>query len=130
MGLTLDLLPVPLALLRLPAGDPVPAWTAEVRHFLSITRTPAELSIVADAAAVPRDLAAHGPYRAFRVQGPLPLNAVGIMAALAVPLADAGVLIFPIATCDTDYLLVRATDVARAREALVAAEHQVVTPPA
>ena len=51
MDLTLDLLPEPLALLRLPAGAAVPGWTVGAQQFLSITRTPTELSLVADAAA-------------------------------------------------------------------------------
>jgi hypothetical protein len=129
MDLTLDLLPEPLALLRLPAGAAVPGWTVETRQFLSITRTPTELSLVADAAAFPRGLAAEGPYLAFRVRGPLPLHLVGVLAALAVPLAEAGVPIFPIATWDTDYLLVKAADAERARETLVAAGYRVTIAP-
>jgi len=125
-GLRLDLLAPPLALLQLPAASHVPEWTAATRHFLSITRTPTELSIVLDAAVVPSDIAAEGAYRAFRVQGPLPLHLVGILAALATPLAEAGVPIFPIATYDTDYLLVKEADVPRAQEALRRAGHEVV----
>jgi len=126
--LRLDLLAQPLALLRLPASSMVPEWVAGARHFLSVTRTPTEVSIVADAGVVPRDVAADRAYRAFRVQGPLPLHLVGVLAALAVPLAEAGVPIFPIATYDTDYLLVNETDVPRARAALIRAGHEVVMP--
>ena len=124
--LQLDLLPEPLALLRLSAASPIPDWVAVASHFLSITRTPTELSIVVDAAVVPSDVSAERAYHAFRVRGPLPLHLVGVMAALAVPLAAAGVSIFPIATYDTDYLLVKAEDAVRAQEALAGAGHQVV----
>lgn len=126
-GLRLDLLPEPFALLRMPAGSEVPAWTSAARHFLTISRTPTELSIVADSAVVPAGVAAERDFRAFRVHGPMPLHLVGVIAALAPPLAQAGVPIFPIATHDTDYLLVREADVARAQAALVAAGHRVVT---
>jgi hypothetical protein len=126
--LRFDLLPGALALLRLPAGSPIPEWTAAAQHFLTVTRTPTELSIVADAAVVPGDVVAERDYRAFRVHGPLPLHWVGIVAALAVPLREAAVPIFVIATYDTDYVLVRESDVPRAREALLGAGHQVVTP--
>ncbi len=126
-ALHLDLLAEPLALVRLPAAGAVPTWTAEARQFLSITRTPTELSIVADASAGPADAAAERGYRAFRVQGPLPLHLVGVLAALVVPLAQAGVPVFPIATYDTDYLLVPEADVPRARAALEGAGHEVVT---
>ena len=123
--LQLDLLPEPLALLRLSAASPVPDWTTAARHFLSITRTPTELSIVVDDTVVPNEVSAERPYRAFRVRGPLPLHWVGVMAALAAPLAAAGVSIFPIATYDTDYLLVKAEDTVRAQQALADAGHQV-----
>jgi hypothetical protein len=46
-----------------------------------------------------------------------------------VPLAEAGVPIFPIATWDTDYLLVKAADAERARETLVAAGYRVTIAP-
>lgn len=126
--LRVDLLSEPVALLQLSANAPVPDWTAAARHFLSITRTPAELSIVIDAAVVPEGVVAERKYRMFRVQGPLPLHLVGILVRLAIPLAEAGVPIFPIATYATDYVLVKHADVPRAREALLAAGHDVVTP--
>lgn len=124
-SLQLDLLPEPLGLLRLGSHEPVPDWAATAQHFLCVTRTPGELSIVADAAVMPPTLPPEQIYRAFRVRGPLPLQLVGILAALTAPLAAAQVPIFPIATYDTDYLLVRVDDVSRARQALVAAGHQV-----
>ena len=123
--LRLDLLPEPLALLRFPPEAAIPPWTTRARQFLTVSRTPTELSIVADAAVVPTDAAAQGPYQAFRVQGPLPLNLVGIFASLAGPLAEAAIPILPIGTYETDYLLVKAEDVARARAVLSAAGHQV-----
>jgi hypothetical protein len=126
-GLRLDLLPEPLALLQLPAGAPVPQWAEEARHFLAITRTPSELSIVADSAAVPGDIVADRAYRAFRVRGPLPLNLVGVFATLAGPLAAAAIPIFPIATYETDYVLVKEEDIQRARDTLTAAGHHVAS---
>ena len=123
--LRLELLTEPLALVQLPAGAPVPAWVAGSRHFTSITRTPDELSIVVDAAAIPETIAAQRDFRAFRVQGPLPLHLVGVIAALARPLAGAGIAIFPIATYGTDYLLVRAAEVSQARRVLIDAGHTV-----
>ncbi|MEP6573780.1 MAG: ACT domain-containing protein [Gemmatimonadota bacterium] len=121
----LDLLPGPLALLRLSPTTPIPPWTAAAQNFLTISRTPTELSIVADARVVPADVAAERDYCAFRVRGPMPLHLVGVMAALAVPLAEAAVPIFVIATYDTDYLLVKAADLEHARQALERAGHLV-----
>jgi hypothetical protein len=103
----------------------VPSWSAGARTFLTISRTPQELSIVADEVAVPLLVPAERGYRALRVEGPLPLDWVGVLAALAVPLADAGVSIFPIATYDTDYILVRGGALAQAVAALATAGHEV-----
>lgn len=124
-ALALTVLPERLALCRFSADDVVPEWTAEARAFLTISRTPTELSIVSDEAAVPPGVSGERGYRALRVEGPLPLELVGVVAALASPLAAAGVPIFPIATYDTDYLLVREEMLARAIAALAAAGYQV-----
>ena len=103
----------------------MPPWTARATTFLTISRTPSELSIVADEDAVPADVDAERGFRALRVEGPLPLELVGIAASFAVPLAASGVPIFSIATYDTDYVLVRETMLPRAIAALRAAGHTV-----
>jgi hypothetical protein len=125
-GLTLTVLEEHMAICRLQANAEVPAWTTLALAFLTVSRTPTELSIVADESAVPRDLDAQRGYRALRVEGPLPLELVGVLAALAPPLAAAGVPIFPIATHDTDYLLIPGSRLAHATAALVGAGHRVV----
>lgn len=124
--IALTLLTTPLALYRLPPGGAIPEWTSRARDFLTISRTPTELSIVADEAALPEELGALRGYRAFRVNGPLPLDLIGIFAVIAGPLADAAVPIFPIATYDTDYVLVPGSAVATAIAALEAAGHRIV----
>ena len=123
--LTLIVLVAPLALVRLNARDDVPAWTADARSFLSITRTSHELSIVADDMAVPLHVPAARGYRALRIEGPLPLEVVGVLAAVAGPLAAAGIPIFAIATFDTDYVLVRESDLAKVVAILATAGHTV-----
>lgn len=125
LSLPLRALPEPLALCRLSPSDAIPEWTALARTFLTISRTPTELSIVADEAIVPPNVDAQRGFRALRVDGPLPLDLVGIFSAIAGPLADADVPIFPIATYDTDYVLVTEGNFQRAVTALEAAGHLV-----
>ena len=48
------------------------------------------------------------------VPGPIPFEQTGVLARIATPLAAAGIPIFAIATYDTDYVLVRETDLERA----------------
>jgi hypothetical protein len=124
--LTLTVLTAPLALCRFAAGDAIPEWTAAARAFLTISRTPSELSIVADEAVVPVAVSAHRGYRALRVEGPLPLELVGIAAAIASALVAAEVPLIPIGTYDTDYVLVHQDVLSRAIAALEGAGHRVV----
>jgi hypothetical protein len=123
--LPLELLADTLAICRLDAGAPLPEWVERSSGFLTISRTAEELSITALQRAVPADLPREGDYRAIRVRGPLPLNLIGILAAIADPLAEAGLGIFAISTYDTDYVLVKARDLDTAVGALERAGHQI-----
>ena len=60
-----------------------------------------------------------------RVAGTLAPELVGVMVSLALPLADAGIPILAIGTYDTDYVLVRHSDLENAFQALRAAGHDV-----
>ena len=113
-SLELEVLPDNLAICRLPANAPVPPWVAVADRFATISRTRDELSITAVQSAVPADARCERDYRALRVRGPLPLKLIGVLASIAGPLADAGISIFAISTFDTDYVLVKGTDLDKA----------------
>ena len=117
-----------LAVCRLEAGSAIPAWVDDAGAFICITRTPDELSIVCASDAVPDGVPMEGPWRAFRVRGPLVMTLIGVVAALANPLADAGIPIFAISTFDTDYILVHEPDFEAAKSALTAAGHTIESP--
>jgi hypothetical protein len=57
----------------------------------------------------------------------MPFTLVGVLASLTTPVARAGVGVFAFSTFDTDYLLVKAGDMAKAVTALRAAGHVVET---
>ena len=123
--LPLELLAGTYAVCRLAPDEPVPAW-AWTGQVSSVTRTDAELSIVCAEAAVPVSIErVERGWRVLRVVGPLPFDAVGVMAQLTVPLAAAGISILALATFDTDYLLVRECDLERGLVALQIAGHVV-----
>ena len=124
-NLPLELLPDTLAICRLEADAPVPGWVNDSGGFVTVSRTTEELSITVAQRVVPPEVRCERDYRAFRVRGPLPLDLIGILAAIANPLADAGLGIFAISTFDTDYVLVKSRDLAVAVAALGAAGHQV-----
>ena len=124
-ALPLEVLPDTLAICRLPADAVVPPWAAGQAAFLTVSRTPEELSITAVQSAVPPGTRCERDYRALRVRGTLPPDLVGILLSIADPLARAGLAIFAISTYDTDYVLVKARDLPAALEALRAAGHDV-----
>jgi hypothetical protein len=123
--LSLEMLPGTFAICRLTADEPIPAW-ATARPFFAVVRTSAELSVMCAAELVPADIRASRVWRALRVLGPFDFDLVGIMLAVAAPLAKAGVSIMPVATYDTDYVLVRTAQLEAAVFALRAAGHTVL----
>lgn len=126
-SLHLEAIDIRLAVCRLDAGSDVPGWVDWSGDFTSVTRTKDELSIVCARDDVPDDVPMEGPWRPFRVQGPLVMTLIGVVAALANPLADAGISIFAISTYDTDYILVHEPDFEAAVRALTDAGHVVVS---
>ena len=127
VSLHLEVIETRLAVCRLDAGSDLPQWVDRSREFTSVTRTTDELSIVCADDAVPEGVAMEGPWRALRVQGPIVMTLIGVVAALADPLADAGISIFAISTFDTDYILVHEPDFDAAVGALSQAGHVVVS---
>lgn len=121
--LTLSVLPERLAICRLDYGADVPAWTTG--DFVSITRTRDELSIVCNERDVPSGVKADRGWRALKIEGPLDLALTGVLASIAVPLAEARINIFAISTFDTDYVLVKADRVRDAIGVLRRAGHVV-----
>ena len=116
--------PQTMSICRLPADEPIPAWATK-RAFFSVTRTSDELSVVCTSIHVPSGVTAHDGWRALKLAGPFDLLLVGILLGVTAPLAAAGVTVFPIATYDTDYLLVRNDQLNTAIAALRSAGHQV-----
>jgi hypothetical protein len=122
--LTLTLLPETLAVCRLDPSASIPDW-ALTGPFASITRTQHELSIICAQESVPTDIQHEGGWRCLSVTGQLDFEQIGVFASLAGPLAVAGISIFPIATYDTDHVLVKDADLVRAVNVLVASGHQI-----
>jgi len=126
-GLSLTLLPQPIAICRLDPQAPVPDW-ATSSSWWSMTRTPDELSIVCGEHCVPSGVVASRGWRALRVAGPVPLDQTGILASVTTPLAAAHVSVFALATYDTDYVLVPDAQRSAAIDALERAGHSVGSP--
>lgn len=124
-GLVMSLLPGGFAVCRLPAGAPIPRWARRSSRFFALIRTPDELCVVCAEQDVPENVQTEGGWSLLQVRGPLEFSLVGVLASLALPLAQDGVSIFALSTYDTDYLLVRQADLERTNKALVRAGHHL-----
>ncbi len=120
----LEVLSSTLGICRLETGRAVPRWATET-GFFSVTGTSDEVSVVCPEASIPAGVVCSRGWRALKVIGPLNFSEVGVLAALAEPLARAGISIFVISTYDTDILLVRTGDLKRAAAVLEEAGHRV-----
>jgi hypothetical protein len=120
----LTLLSERFAISRLAADAPVPDWATQ-GPFFSVTRTGDELSIVSELSHVPVGVQSQPGWRVFKVHGPFVLSEIGVLSALAAPLAEAKVSLFAVSTFDTDYLLVAAETLSAAVTALARAGHTI-----
>ncbi len=125
--LTLTILPDRLAVCRLPPESPIPDWALRGRLY-SVTRTTDELSIVCNEANVPAGVRCVPGLRALKLEGPLDLSMIGILASLTVPLARADISIFAVSTYDTDYLLVTDENLEKAAIVLSESGHEIEAP--
>ena len=83
--------------------------------FCFIQKTDEELSVVCPTDAAPaHPLAREDGWRAFRIAGVLDFSLIGILARLSEILAENRISIFAVSTYNTDYILVKAADFARA----------------
>jgi len=114
------------AIARLEPGAELPSAVLVSPGFLSITRTEDELSIVC-AEDVAAGLArVDSGWRAMKVQGPFAFDQTGILASFLDPLAVAAIGIFAVSTFDTDYILVKSENLAKALAALKQAGHHLI----
>jgi len=121
---TLSVLPLCLAVCRLPAEDPVPVW-ATGGAWWNVARTHDELSIICTVEAVPADAPADHDWTVLQVAGPFDFSVTGVIAELSAPLAAAGIPILSVSTYTTDYILVKADRLATVVEVLGQTGHTI-----
>ena len=116
-------LPDSYAVVRLEPGSDLPEWV-DKGPFRSVTRTEHEVSVVCRDHDVPEGESVDRGWTVLEVKGPLDFSLTGVISSLVEPLAAAEVPIFVISTFETDYVLVRSSDLARAADALESAGHE------
>jgi uncharacterized protein len=116
-SLRLSVLEHRLAVCRLEPRAEIPKWVSGA-PFFCVTRTAGELSVICPEERIPAGTPCERGWRALEVEGPLEFGLTGVLASLAVPLAESEVGILAIATYETDYVLVQESQLDLAAQAL------------
>ena len=114
---TLALHPTHFCIHSLDHDAPIPNEVLQAPIFF-ISKTEDELSVVVPDDVHVKSEASDSNWRAMEVLGPLSLSMVGIMARLGSVFAKANVSIFVVSTFDTDYFLLKQSDLLNAVNAL------------
>ena len=104
--LTLTVKKLRFAIVKLKHSDMLPDC-ANLGEFWSITRTNDEVSLIIQESQVKTDWIAEMGWRILQVQGPLYFSLTGIIASIALPLAEAKISIFAMSTFETDFILIK-----------------------
>jgi hypothetical protein len=115
-------LPDSYAVVRLQPGSELPEWV-DKGPFRSVTRTDHEVSVVCRDHDVPEGESVDRGWTVLEVMGPLDFSLSGVVASLVQPLASEELPIFVISTFESDYVLIRSSDLGRAADILEEAGH-------
>ncbi len=122
--LEMSLLEEKYGIARLAPDAEIPEWAMRGK-FVSITRSADELSVVTAEKNIPEGVRAQGHWNALKLHGPFAFSEIGVVSAIAKPLADEKIGIFVISTFDTDYLLLDSGQLKDAVRVLSNAGHKV-----
>lgn len=123
--ITMQLLNDKFAVCRLNKDESTPQW-AYSSDFYSISKTSDELSIVCKQSDVPTDVTCEKEWRVLKILGPLDFSLIGILSKISRILADESIGIFVVSTFDTDYILVKNTNINKAVRALANENYKII----
>jgi uncharacterized protein len=123
----LSILPYKLAICRLDPNTSLPDELFRL-PFWSVTYTGDEISIIVPEDSVPTDCLSENHWSCLKVHGPLDFGLTGILASLTSPLAEAGIPVFALSTFETDYLLIKDSDLDKTIAVLRNQGHQIINP--
>jgi hypothetical protein len=122
--LSLSILPWRLSVCRLFPGQTLPDRLFQ-SPFWSVTQIGDELSLVILQELVQPNWKVESGWCCIQVLGPLDFSLIGILAQLSGVLAGAGISIFALSTYDCDYLLIKETNLDKARAILLDSGYDV-----
>lgn len=96
-------------------------------EYSFIGKTDEEKSLVCITSEIPANVIRRDDgWKAFRIQGILDFSLIGILAKIAVVLADNGISIFVVSTYNTDYVLIKKENYQKGLEVLRAAGYKII----
>lgn len=96
-------------------------------EYSFIGKTDEEKSLVCITDEVPANVIQRDDgWKAFRIQGVLDFSLIGILAKIAVALADNGISIFAVSTYNTDYVLMKKENYQKALDVLKALGYMII----
>jgi uncharacterized protein len=96
------------------------------RKFYFLSKTDEEISLVCTTEDIPDPVIQKDEgWRALRIRGILDFSLTGILAAISTLLADHKIGIFAVSTFNTDYILTKAENFAKALRILAAAGYRI-----
>ena len=121
--MTLKALPHALTVCRLADASEIDLK----KDFYFLARTDEELSLVCRTEDTPANTAARDDgWRAFRIEGVLDFSLIGILSRISAILAENQIGIFAVSTYNTDYILVKEENFARALDVLAEKGYTIV----
>lgn len=100
---------------------------SEKKEFSFLSITDEEISYVCPTSLVPKStLSCENGFKGFRIEGILDFSLIGIIAAISEALAEAKIGIFVISTFNTDYVLIKEENVAKANEILSSKQYHII----
>jgi hypothetical protein len=120
--LSLSVLPDRFGICHVSQEEPLPKLPKEA-CFWSITNTEDGLSIVLPEKNIPAHWKTETGWCCLKINGCLDFALTGILASLAVSLANAGISIFAISAYETDYILIKESSLEKAKQILKADGH-------
>lgn len=101
-----------------------------MQDFFFLSKTDEEISLVCETRYAPSN-ATHREdgWKAFRIQGTLDFSLIGILSKITTLLAENLIGVFAVSTYNTDYVLVKEVDFAKALEALEKEGHEIAEDP-
>ena len=127
MILDFTLLKSEYSIYRFKRDSPVPNWVYD-SDLYSVTRTKDELSIICRKIdnIAGDDIKIDKHWRILKINGPLELYLVGVIASISNLLKESKIPIFSISTFDTDYILVKKQDLNKTIAVLSDAGHKIL----